>query len=430
MIHIIIATFCIILLVLFAYIKIRFPFWNNQPVFHTYDFWRYLYTHPFVLYKHCPIKTKFCDFSHIRTVPYLECSLKDKTDFANMLQCYYISSEKVCHTIKPDDIDAYFIGHSEPAFLSFYSETHYHDKIDPSNQIVCQETPVGVISSRPLTFYFRTSPSENVYTETPVYFIDFLCVHRERDSTKINRALLQTHEYNQRKRNPVVSISILKKEIALFDGVVPLTQYKNALFHLRPISVPKLPDHFVVQRITPSNSMDILVDFLYSKTHGMDKVFDIVLLPSIAAITSLIKQNLLYVYYLSNGEQIYGVYFFKDLKCEYDDIDGNTLQCIGSVMNIESRNLFFLGFLHSLRSILTSFRNSKPISNDTAIERPISNLRGYKMLFFEAISHNPLLMHYWREKHSPVFENDNAYYLFNFIYPSSPVRPEKCLILV
>jgi len=113
---------------------------------------------------------------------------------------------------------------------------------------------------------------------------------------------------------------------------------------------------------------------------------------------------------LRNKEQIIGLYFFKDLKCKYEDIDGDTLQCVGSVMNVDSPALFFLGFLHGLRSILKE--NSS-----------------YKMLFIDEMSHNKVLLKYWREKHTPVFVNDNAYYLFNFIYPRSPLYPEKCLIL-
>ena len=54
----------------------------------------------------------------------------------------------------------------------------------------------------------------------------------------------------------------------------------------------------------------------------------------------------------------------------------------------------------------------------------------YKMLFFDETSHNPILMNYWKEKHTPIFKNENAYYLFNFIYPCSPINPEKCLVIL
>jgi hypothetical protein len=402
-------VWCIIFFVVFAYIKIRFPFWNNQPVFHTYDYWRYFYTQPFILYNY-PVKTKFCDTNRVKTLSYLECSHQNKIDMANLLQCYYISSERVCHTITKDDIHAHFIGNEEPAYISFYNEIRRNEKIDASYHINTEDHPIAMISSRPATLYFRPTLQENQYTETPVNVIDFLCVHRNFDKKKISRTILQTHEYNQRKMDPNISISIIKKEITLFEGVVPLVKYKNALFHLRPINVPILPEHFHVNSIRKESSMNTLVDFLHEKTHETNPDFDLVLIPSIGSLTTLIQSKLCYVFCLRNKEQIIGLYFFKDLKCKYEDIDGDTLQCVGSVMNVDSPALFFLGFLHGLRSILKE--NSS-----------------YKMLFIDEMSHNKVLLKYWREKHTPVFVNDNAYYLFNFIYPRSPLYPEKCLIL-
>ena len=40
----------------FAYIKIRYPFWNVQPVYHTYDFWRWFYRTPFLIQRGAPLK--------------------------------------------------------------------------------------------------------------------------------------------------------------------------------------------------------------------------------------------------------------------------------------------------------------------------------------------------------------------------------------
>ena len=54
---------------IFAYIKLRYPFWNLQPVYHTYDFWRMIYREPFFIYKKA-ISTKFVDLNSINTVIY------------------------------------------------------------------------------------------------------------------------------------------------------------------------------------------------------------------------------------------------------------------------------------------------------------------------------------------------------------------------
>ena len=47
----------------------------------------------------------------------------------------------------------------------------------------------------------------------------------------------------------------------------------------------------------------------------------------------------------------------------------------------------------------------------------------------EEVGHNCYLLNLWREKHTPIFINKTAYYLYNMIYPSSPLIAEKCLFL-
>ena len=109
------------------------------------------------------------------------------------------------------------------------------------------------------------------------------------------------------------------------------------------------------------------------------------------------------------------MYFIKDAKMQYEnlnqeDIDNNTLQCIGSITNCESNQVFYLGYLHGLRQI-------------------IEKNRKYRMIMMEEIGHNCYLVNLWRKNHTPIFKNDTAYYLFNMIYPRSPVTAERCFIL-
>jgi len=118
----------------------------------------------------------------------------------------------------------------------------------------------------------------------------------------------------------------------------------------------------------------------------------------------------MYIYCLKSEGHLYGLYFFKDTKTQYDDIEGNTLQCIASVMNSESDEIFYSGFLHSLEAI--------------------NKITTYKMFIFESLSHNKILLNRWRTKYTPVFTNEIAYYLYNFVYPCSPIPAEKCLLLL
>jgi hypothetical protein len=419
MIQYILYAFTFSFIVVYVYIKLTYPFWNNQPVFHTYDYWRYFYSVPFVVYKHRPVKTKFCDFQQIKTTAYLDAGEEQTDNIKDLLQCYYFDTDRILHTIQSNDINAYLTGHSEPAYISVYNEPTYQIVDLSSIEIISSTKPFGCITSRPMHLFYRPTLNESVYTRMPVYYIDFLCVHRdknkEKERKKINRALLQTHEYNQCMQNPSIVVSLIKKEIDLIEGVIPLVEYKTYTFYLRNIHFPKLPPHFELIQINSEN-YDILFDFLHLKQKlefdtNMVGLLDIMMIPDIGNITSLIKQSLLFVYCLRKEKDIYGIYFIKDVKMQYDDIEGNTLQCIGSVNQmVNSSRLFYLGFLHGLHQII--HKNPE-----------------YKMLLLEDIGHNTILLNFWRRKHTPVFVNKTAYYLYNFIYPRSPLSKEKCFIL-
>jgi len=421
MIEYILIVITITFLTMYAYIKIAFPFWNNQPVFHSYDYWRFFYQTPFYIYKYRPMKTKFCEFHQIKTIPYLESTSEQRKDVCNLLQSNYILNDRILFTILENDLDAQFTGTNEPAFLSIYNEKKYEliDKnidstfIEQYEKIITNLKPIGYVLSKPMKIYFRESINQNTYTETQIYYIDIICAKRELDQKKINRQLLQTHEYNQRLQNPIINCSLIKKEIDLFDGVIPLTEYNTYVFYLRNLNFPPLPPHFHITHIDIEN-IDKLTDFLFEQTHldlTLSKhYFDIFIVADMGNLISLIKQNLLYVYCLKNGEHIYGFYFIKDAKMQYEDIEGDTLQLIGSVMNCDSPSLFYSGFLHSIHNI-------------------IKKKTKYKMLLIEEISDNLVLLDYWRQRNTPIFTNKTAYYTFNLIFPSSPIRPEKCFIL-
>jgi hypothetical protein len=256
----------------------------------------------------------------------------------------------------------------------------------------------------------ETKDSAKVVNQITCFFWDFICIHREHRPKKIIRNLIQTHEYNQRIRNPDISVSLFKKEIDLCDGIVPLTKYISYTFYLRNIHVRPLPPHFTMIRIFKEN-LDILSDFLYMISHSEKRLFSFCAIPDLGSLTSLINSTNLFVYCLKRGEHVYGMYFVKDMKTQYEELNGGTLQCICSVMNSNSPSLFTQGFLHCIREILKLDKT-------------------FKMLMVDNTSHNAMILLKWRENHNVVFETQSAYYLYNFVYPGSPLSSQNCLFLL
>lgn len=414
MLHYILFIITFAILLFYAYIKLKYPFWNNQPVYHTYDYFRYFYSVPYYVNRYRPYKTKFYDYKNVRTIQYMNINNDKKKQLLDMIQCYYINTDRIIHTIDNMSLDSYFSGQTEKPFVSIYYQEIYEQIVDPSfgSHIVSKYKPLGCITSRKINFWHLNIKNNNQnYTELPVYYIDFLCVGRNNKTTDIYRKLLQTHEYNQRIENPNIICSIIKKEIELFQGIVPFVKYNTYTYKLRNHKIPRLPKHYHVIQINTKN-IDLYVDFFYNNNDYCSKIrlYDVLIFPDIGNIEEMIKNKILYIYCLKANENIYGFYFFKDTKMYYEDIECNTITFQTSVMNCLSSDIFYTGFLNSIKEI---------VKLDTS----------FHMLLFEDIGHNNIIMQYWNKKYTPIFTNKTAYYLYNYIYPGSPLNKIRMFIL-
>uniref|UniRef100_A0A6C0I5J6 Glycylpeptide N-tetradecanoyltransferase n=1 Tax=viral metagenome TaxID=1070528 RepID=A0A6C0I5J6_9ZZZZ len=400
-----------------AMIKLRYPFWNRQPVYHSYDLWNKLYSQPYSPYQNGPVKTKYYDNLNVLTLSYSDMTNKQKKDLTNLLQCYYIPSDSILNTIQRKDLGVYFGGVNEPAYISFYTQDELANK---DGNFSTTKLPVACITSRFAQLLVRPTMTEEKYTCLPIYFIDHVCVDRDHENQRvdISRKLLQTHEYNQRINNVSIYISLIKSETNLFDGVVPLFTYTMSTFALRPQTVQALPPHFQIVRIYKEN-MDVLTDFLHMQknlTTGSTFPFDLFLVSDLDTIIAAIQAQLLYACCIQRSNIVYGIYFIKNARLRYEEADGNTLHCIGSVMNYviskeDYGKLFYLGFLHSLGLILR--------------EKP-----SFNTILFDELGHNELLLQFWRERHTELEKCQTAYYSYNWIVPKSPFLTDRCAVIL
>lgn len=412
MIQYILLTTLLLVIIVFITIKIKYPFWNIQPVFHYYDYWRYLYREPFAVYRYVPLKTKFCDFEQVFTFPYLECSDKQKQQLLNLIQCYYLPSDHIIHNTTQEDINTVLTGYQEPSYVSFYYEKEKTSNPGTVSLQDYNQEPVGCITSIPVNMFFLPTLREPEYTERKLYFVNSLVVNRSRNQQKINRSLLQTHEYNQRVMNPTIQSTIIKKEVDLLDGVIPCVQLNTTTFYIKEVKFPSLPPNNVVSEISNDN-FALLDDFFKETTHNSSRTcyFNMIVIPDMTNVYNLIKIEQLFVYVLRVGEQVIGVYFFKDTKLLHEKLEGNTLHFIGSIMNNNNPQVFYTGFLFALKSILKKTKK-------------------YKVLVIDSISHNDIVLSQWSQYNKPISITNTGYYLFNYIIPVMPFEQTKSFILV
>ena len=405
----------IALVVVWATIKIKYPFWNNQPVFHTYDYIRSLYKHPFIVRQTVPYRTKFIDDLHIHTYPVTDDYMHIITDIAKLLQSHYLSSERIDYMIQPSHLYAIHTGQPEQSYMSIYQVLHYdiNSVITQKEEgIVKDKRTIGCIMSRAVNMYIRPSNTETAYNFLPVYFIDVLCIHREHEYKLISRKLLQTHEYNQRTYNKNIQCSLLKKEGELFSGIRPLITYQTHSYNIPKRRIARISTIYNV-KLLKSRVLDVFLDYVTVNTCNEPKtnIFDIMVYPNVGNIVAQLNEQSLYIGCLRRENELFGMYFFKDAHRYNEDYESKTLILVASIQNCADANLFYLGFLHALREVIHTNAD-------------------YKVLIIENLGHNQYIHERWVLENSTIGTTNTAYYSYNYVYPGSPLDAKKCFILL
>lgn len=403
----ILLTIILIILSIFIYIKLTFPFWNIQPVYHSYDFWRALYSKPFIIHKRFSTKmiNRYCDLKQVEIVPFVDATIDQKKEFINLLQCYHLSSENSIFVFHLENLESYFGGHMFSTYISFFKQIHY--KKDETEVIQTQE-PLGCISSRSGELFIKDF-------HLHIYYIDYLCVKRDIDNKNISRKLLQTHIYKQQlidkiefskhENNEQILVSLFRRERELLVGIVPIARFQTMYYKIPNMNnIPALVNHFILIEINETN-MNTFIEFLEESNNNQR--FSIYARTDISNLIGLIKSGILYVYCLKRLDEIYGIYVFRDTRSNYENL-GSVLQLVCSICNTSSHDLFINGFLHSIKFILKKI--------------PV-----YNVLMVDEISDNILLMDSRVSK--TIDTHWTAYYLYNMIVPFTNNDSSKYFIL-
>ena len=396
----------LILVVRYLYICIKYPFWAHMPVYHTYDYHNF-FSRTSREMQLFPYKNKFSNAIQIKTISYYELNDTYIKYFAELLQCFYIPADDILYTLVEKDAKARFSGHFDTPFLSFYNEKNYvstgkssekqFDILSTNVEIQLFPEPKGCIASYPVhTFYHPTNEYKSAN------YLTYIACDRAYKSQNISRNLISTHDYNVRRYNPDVRIGLLKKEVGICEGAVPLLTFSTGLFQIN-VSKTKQRVRNIVQ--VYRQNWDIMLDTL----HGLFKpnvLYDFVVAIDIGAIKSRIDGEILFVYAFCEQGNVLAMYFIEDAHTHYEQGAKKSLRLVASINNGLTESLFFQGFLECLRKLQK--RNLD-----------------FKMLLIDDIGHNEQLM----MQLEPVEKTTGAYYFINWMFPHKVMR-EKTFIMV
>lgn len=375
-----------VLICLYGYIKVTFRFWSMQPVFHAYNVW-YWVRPPGLIDMNLPQINKYVNKKEIKFYNMGVITDVEKRSVTKLIGGHYVKQKGVEYDPCVSGWMPYFKGHNVPCFLSTYISKDYLGK----------EEIIGTMTTRPLSVRLYGSKFN-------IYYVDYLCVHGGYRKKGIAPELIQTHNYYQCRANPKIMCSLFKKETDL-TGIVPLTVYKTYCFDMKDWRHDfELHSSIQIVEVSKAN-MHMLGDFLKVVEKNKER-YDCFIMPSMGNIQSLVETNNMYIFMAKQGEEILGVYFFRDSSLKYDD--ARVLECFCTLNNVIRMDLFVYMFSASLK-------------------RMRELLKDVRYLLLENVSDTKDILLNIRMKYSPMFESPTAYYFYN--YGERPIQEFRVCII-
>lgn len=375
-----IITIIIFLIIYVGYYKILYRFWTSQPVFQRYQWYNWAFTNR-VINPDRPDKNKYLNLSNIEIKPYDEFDKSNMRGIISLLNQNFIGNKIGENNYKEQTLLPFLTSHNSPSFVGIYKTLSYlHDT--KSSSIIHDNRITGIIFSRPL---HMTSNK----IDTPINFIDTICIDKAHLDSDSEYELIQTLEYKRREKMSNMKIS-LYKTYNIERCIVPFIKTKTYFFDMRYWHklIHRLPAGMRVLSINKT-SIRLFINFLIE----VKKKFECFIVPHITNLYSLISSGSYKVYVILQYKAIVGAYIFKCSNKRFRNKE--VIECIGSIMTCE-KNVFIWGFVNSLREI------SKNIGSEGLL---ISNI-AYNNLIIE----NILL------KYKPLFMRDLSYFFYNFIH--------------
>jgi len=330
--YIVTAIVCIFL-AFRVYLKVKHPFWSQQPVFHYYNI-KYWLAPPGIISKDPPSLSKYVNdlnvkFHTINDTPdslFTRCVAFIKSNYMRTKMCNYIPDIK---HVKP-----YFEGHLYKSFVSSYMDSEVSRDIQKGS--IVTDRIMGIMTTRPVYLIHKKR-------KRPVYYVDYLCVGKSDRRRDIAPMVIQTHHYHQRREEPSIHVSMFKREGAL-TNIVPLCAYPTRTFEIGNVLQDWRKPNLSTFRIVPvSNNIELIERMI----HSAYKQTPYVIHSNLINIQRLIETNNIHTFCLHDGEEPIGMFFLRNMMCSYDG--GYTVSLFASIGVDDVRDAMAWGAMESLK---------------------------------------------------------------------------------
>lgn len=383
-----ILLFIVIFIIFKLYVKIKYKFWANQPVFHKYNLY-YRFLKNGIINKQFPKLNRYCNFYNIIGYDYHNIDNNIIKQIIQLLKTDTNLSilDKQNYNITSDLFSSYFIGCNSKSFISIYIKNNPFFLYNSNISSIHHEnlSLYGIITSRPLNITLKN----NISFKT--YFIDFLSIHKDYINSEILEELIQTHYYTQSYKNNNILILLFKLRQPI-NCIVPLTTYSICTFNI--LNLPKhniLHPSMQILQINKQN-IRLLIKLIYTLRNKLECF----IIPDLSNLLNLINCNIYKIYGIIYNDILISCYFFRT--------QNKIIECFASINNCSSE-IFINGFF-------TIIKNLK--INEIIIENiSFNNIIIYN---FSLLNILPISISYF------------TYYLYN--YRKNTILSDKIFILI
>ena len=373
----------IIYIIASFYIKIKFPFWNIQPVFHFYNLY-YWFSPQGIISPELPEINKYINLFNIKTLDMNTIDDANLQLVCDFIKKYYLKNKVAEYVPTKNNIIEYLKSNNHPSFISIYNDKMLLDNASGNSEII------GVLSTRAINVRLK---GQSPFT---TYYADNLCVHPGYRSTGIAPKLIQTHYYNIRRYNKNVKTCLFKREGSM-TAIVPLTTFYTYGFSVDSIkpNLNKIEGQYSHIEITSKN-IQLLIRFIDEQTSN----YDCVITPCLTNISNLLNTGNYFIYGLLCSNALIACYIFKDPSLLYSD--DKTIECTTTLFNsLHSDNIFVSGFKLSLQDTREKIKTKYLLIEDNSNSNII-----IKDLLFNGLN--------------PFIKSPTAFFLYNYASYSSP----------
>jgi hypothetical protein len=375
-----------LVILFFAYIRLKYRFWALQPVFHFYNIY-YWFVDKGVIEEELPEKNKYFN-PQIKTITYGDVDENQIIAFLDVIHNHYIASREYKEnkfTPAKENVVSYFIGHNAPCYWSFYYENMLTQQNSSTTDIIEKEKLISIMTGRPLHVEI-IKPNINM----DVYYIDYLCVDQGYRKKGIAPQMIQTHEYNQRHLNKNIVVSLFKREDEL-TGIIPLCAYDSYGYTTCKWLPPQELSAEYIFLLCDQQNIYYLMDFIKS----CKSEFDIFIISDVGNIIELVKTQNIFVYMLMRDDIILAAYFFRK-TCTYVKEGEEVLSCFATLNKCPQEKVFIHAFKIACYKIKEKYTT-------------------YQYLIVENISSSCKIIKNLNIKTQPLISK-TAYFFYNFAY--------------